>query len=140
MVEDELSEKILGACFAVIKELGSGFLESVYEKALLIALREKGLNAASQVPVSVFFRKHAVGEFFADILVEGKIIVELKVVKTLGPEHLAQVINYLKATGLETGLLVNFGNQKLEYRRLNNKIERLNSCRKEQVVQEKFQA
>jgi GxxExxY protein len=125
MLRDETTEKILGACFEVIKELGSGFLESVYAKALLIALREKGLKAVSQAPISVFFRNQIVGEFFADILVEDQILVELKAVKALAPEHLAQVINYLNATGLETGLLVNFGNQKLEYRRLNNKIERL---------------
>ena len=122
MVEDGLTEKIIGVCFEVINELGSGFLESVYEKALLVALRDKGLNAVSQVPVSVCFRGKCIGEFFADILVEGKILIELKAAKSLAPEHLAQVINYLKATGLETGLLVNFGNQKLEYRRLNNKI------------------
>jgi GxxExxY protein len=125
MLRDEITEKILGACFEVIKELGSGFLESVYGKALLIVLREKGLKAVAQAPISVFFRNQIVGEFFADILVEDKILVELKAVRALAPEHLAQVINYLIATGLETGLLVNFGNQKLEYRRLNNKIERL---------------
>jgi GxxExxY protein len=125
MVKDDLTAKILGACFEVINELGSGFLESVYEKALLIALQERGLKAVSQTPVSVRFRGQVVGEFFADILVEDSIILELKATKALAPEHLAQVINYLKATGLETGLLINFGNQKLEYRRLNNKIERL---------------
>lgn len=139
MLKDEITEKILGACFEVIKELGSGFLESVYAKALLIALREKGLKAASQAPISVFFRNQIVGEFFADILVEDKILVELKAVKTLAPEHLAQIINYLNATGLETGLLVNFGNQKLEYRRLNNKIEGL-IYRDRQDSQDKDQA
>ena len=125
MLKDELTEKILGACFEVIRELGAGFLESVYEKALLVALREKGLKAISQAPISVFFRNRIVGEFFADILVEDTILIELKAAKALAPENLAQVINYLKATGLETGLLVNFGNQKLEYRRLSNKTERL---------------
>jgi GxxExxY protein len=125
MLKDEITKKILGACFEVIKELGSGFLESVYEKALLIALREKGLKAVSQAPIAVIFRNQIVGEFFADILVEDQVIIELKVAKSLMPEHLAQVINYLRATGLETGLLINFGNQKLEYRRLNNKTESL---------------
>ena len=109
MVEDGLTEKIIGVCFEVINELGAGFLESVYEKALLVALRDKGLNAVSQVPVSVCFRGKCIGEFFADILVEGKILIELKAAKSLAPEHLAQVINYLRATGIRLGLLVNFG-------------------------------
>ena len=126
MLHQEISEKIIGCCFDVSNELGSGFLESVYEKALLHLLREKGLKAVSQAPITVKFRDQIVGEFFADILIEDKIVVELKAVKKLAPEHLAQVINYLKATGLETGLLINFGCQKLEYRRLNNKIESLN--------------
>lgn len=126
MLHQEITEKIIGCCFDVINELGSGFLESVYEKALVVILQEKGLKVVSQAPISVEFRGQVVGEFFADILVENKIVVELKAVKKIAPEHLAQVINYLKATGFETGLLVNFGCQKLEYRRLNNKIEKLN--------------
>ena len=125
MLHQEITEKILGCCFEVSNELGSGFLESVYEKALLLLLQEEGLTVVSQAPIAVKFRDQMVGEFFADILVEDKIVVELKAVKKLAPEHLAQVINYLKATGFEAGLLVNFGCQKLEYRRLNNKVERL---------------
>ena len=125
MKGEELTEEILGACFEVSNELGIGFLESVYEKALLIALRQKGLNVVSQAPIAVKFRKELVGQFFPDLLVDGEIIVELKVVKTLAPEHLAQVINYLKATGLKTALLVNFGNRKVEYRRLHNRVESL---------------
>jgi GxxExxY protein len=117
MLYQELSEKILAACFEVMNELGAGFLESVYEKALLIVLRDKGLVAEAQVPLSVMFRGKPVGEFFADILVEGKIIVELKAARTMLPEHQAQLINYLKATGLEVGLLVNFGPTRLESRR-----------------------
>ena len=116
-----ITEKILGACFEVIKELGAGFLESVYEKALLIALKEAGMRVQSQVPLKVFFREQCVGEFFADLVVEEKIIVELKAVKALAPEHQAQVINYLKATGIEVGLLVNFGSARLEYKRLYGK-------------------
>ncbi len=104
--------------FDVSRELGAGFLESVYEKALLVALKQKGLNAVSQVPLQVKFRGAVVGEFYADILVEGKVVVELKAVKSILPEHKAQVINYLKATGIEVGLLINFGNPKLEYYRL----------------------
>ena len=93
-------------------------MESVYEKALIVALRQKGVCVQAQVPLKVKFRSVIVGDFFADILVEGKLIVELKAVSALRPEHQAQVINYLKATGIEVGLLVNFGNPKLEYRRL----------------------
>jgi GxxExxY protein len=122
MLYGEITESILGACFEVMNELGAGFIESVYEKALLIALRDRGLSAQSQVPLSVIFRGEKVGEFFADILVEGKVIIELKAAKALAPEHQAQLINYLKATGLEVGLLVNFGPTKLEYRRLNRKV------------------
>ncbi len=118
MLHEELTDKVLGACFEVARELGAGFLESVYEKALMIALRQKGLRAEAQVPLTVRFRGVIVGEFFADISVDNKLIIELKSVSALRPEHQAQVINYLKATGIEVGLLVNFGNPKLEYRRL----------------------
>lgn len=97
---------------------GAGFLESVYEKSLFVALKQKGLNAACQVPLHVKFRGVIVGEFYVDILVENKILLELKAVTRIAPEHKAQVINYLKATGIEIGLLLNFGNSKLEYYRL----------------------
>ena len=120
MLHEELTGKILEASFEVIKELGAGFLEGVYEKALLVALRQKGIEARNQVPLNVLFRGQVVGDYYADILVEGKVIVELKAVKMLMPEHQAQLINYLKATGIQVGLLINFGNPKLEYRRLHN--------------------
>ena len=94
MIYEELTQKILGACFDVSNELGCGFLESVYLKALMIALTEAGLKAESQVPLHVFFRDRMVGEFYADIIVEGTAIVEVKAVKALVPEHLAQVLNY----------------------------------------------
>lgn len=118
MLHESLTEDILGCAFEVINELGAGFLESVYENAMLIALRHRGLGAKRQHPTAVRFREEIVGEFYADILVEGSVIVELKAVKALAPEHQAQVINYLRATGVEVGLLINFGNPKLEYRRL----------------------
>jgi len=121
MLHEDLTGKILQACFEVSKELGSGFLESVYEKALLVALRQKDLQAAAQVPLLVKFRGIIVGEFYADILVEEKVLVELKAVGVLANEHYAQLLNYLKATALEVGLLVNFGNPKLEYRRFDNR-------------------
>jgi len=113
-----LTKAVIGCAFEVSNELGCGFLESVYEKALLMALRQKGLQATAQHPVKVMFRNECVGDFYADILVEGKVLVELKAVNAIAPEHQAQVINYLNATGIEVGLLINFGNRKLEYRRL----------------------
>ena len=121
MLYEDLTGKILQACFEVSKELGSGFLESVYEKALLVALRQKDLQAAAQVPLLVKFRGVIVGDFYADILVEGKVLIELKAVRNLANEHYAQLLNYLKATNLEVGLLINFGNPKLEYRRFDNR-------------------
>ncbi len=117
MLYEELTGKIIGCGFEVSNELGVGFLESVYEKSMLVALAGAGLKARSQEPIEVYFRRRPVGEFFADIVVEEKVIVELKAVRTLISVHEAQVINYLKATGMEVGLLMNFGNPKLEYRR-----------------------
>ena len=114
---EAITRSVLGCAFEVINELGAGFVESVYEKALLLVLRQKGLSAMSQYPVRVMFRGECVGDFYADIFVEGKVIVELKAVKAIAPEHQAQIINYLNATGIEVGLLINFGNPKLEYRR-----------------------
>lgn len=117
LLHEEMTKEIIGCAFEVINELGSGFLESVYEKALLVALRQKGLSAVAQHPAKVMFRNVCVGDFYADLFVEEKVIVELKAVKALVPEHHAQTINYLNATGIEVGLLINFGNSKLEYRR-----------------------
>ena len=118
LLYEDLTRQILEACFEVSNELGAGFLESVYQRALLIALRQKELQAVGQYPLGVTFRGESVGDFFADILVENLVIVELKAVTALAPEHKAQVINYLKATGIEVGLLINFGRPKLEYYRL----------------------
>ncbi len=117
MLHDDITKTILAACFDVADELGSGFLESVYEKALALDLRQKGLKAQCQFPLKVMFRGECVGEFFADLLVEDCVVVELKAARALTPEHMAQVINYLHATGIEVGLLVNFGRPKIEYRR-----------------------
>ena len=120
MKYEALTGKILESCFEVSKELGAGFLESVYEKALLVALKQKGLHVISQVPLHVKFRGVIVGDFFADLLVEDKVLIELKAVSRIANEHKAQTINYLKATGIEVGLLVDFGTPKVEYYRLHN--------------------
>lgn len=122
MLHEDLTEKIIKACFTVSNELGNGFLESVYEKALLIVLGEMGLQVFSQVPLKVHFHDQVIGEFYPDIVVEDSVLIELKAVKSLSPEHIAQVINYLKVSGLGVGLLVNFGNPKLEYRRFGNRF------------------
>ena len=121
MLYSDLTRTIIGCAFEVQNELGSGFLESVYEKAITIALSERGIRAQQQAPISVNFRGHSVGDFYADLFVDGKVIVELKAVAALTPQHQAQLINYLKATGIQIGLLINFGNPKLEYRRLTSR-------------------
>ncbi len=115
---ESITEHILAACFAVRNELGAGFLETVYHNAMMIALTEKGLKAIKGYPLSVYYHEQVVGEFYADILVEGTVILELKAVTALTNVHKAQVINYLKATGIEVGMLVNFGANRLEYVRL----------------------
>jgi GxxExxY protein len=116
-----ITKKIIGCAFEVINELGSGFLESVYEKALLIALTDAGLPAQSQQAIHVIFRNKNVGNFYTDLLVENKVLVELKTVKSIIPQHEAQIINYLNATGINVGLLINFGSPKLEFKRFTRK-------------------
>ena len=118
MLYEDLTSRVIEAAFEVSKELGHGFLESVYEKSLQVALMQKGLEVRLQVPLSVTFRGVSVGSFFADMIVEDKVLIELKAVTRVLGEHKAQVINYLRATGLEVGLLLNFGTPKVEYYRL----------------------
>ena len=130
MLHAELTNQILAACFEVSNELGAGFLESVYQNALLVVLKTKGLAVEREYPLSVSFRNQIVGQFIADILVERLIIVELKAVTALTDVHKAQVINYLKATGIDVGLLVNFGNPKLEYRRFENRFKQADLVKK----------
>ncbi|MFQ6092981.1 MAG: GxxExxY protein [bacterium] len=114
----DLNYKIVGAPFEVYKVLGYGFLEKVYENALLVELRLQGIPAEGQHPVDVLYKGEQVGEYRADILVENKIIVELKAEKEYNPTHEAQLINYLKATGIKVGILINFGEKKCEHKRL----------------------
>ena len=118
------TEKILEAAFEVSNELGAGFLESVYEQALFIALKDKGMAVERQVPIKVFFRKHLAGAFQADLVVENGIILELKAAKALLPEHQAQVLNYLKASGKPVGLLINFGQPRIAWMRFDNWFEK----------------
>ena len=109
LIHKELTEKIIGVFYDVYNELGHGFLESVYHKAMVLALRQAGLNAASKVPISVYFRGQLVGVFEADILVEDKVLLELKAARELDTAHEAQTLNYLRATPIEIALLMNFG-------------------------------
>ncbi|MGL4512350.1 MAG: GxxExxY protein [Lacipirellulaceae bacterium] len=117
MEHQELTAKAIGAAYAVHNELGGGFLESVYERALLLELGRVGLTALRQVPLSVLFRGTVVGEFFADIVVEDSVIIELKAVESLSKAHEVQLVNYLVATGKPVGLLINFGPERVEVRR-----------------------
>jgi GxxExxY protein len=115
-----ITENIIGCCFEVMKELGSGFLENVYKNALYLAMKQRGLNVSVEQSFEVVFRKHKIGKYIADLIVENLIVVELKCCKTLLPEHQAQLINYLKASERPIGLLVNFGNPRLDYKRLHH--------------------
>ena len=118
----QISSVILGSCFEVMNELGIGFLESVYKNALFFALREKGLFVESEKVFEVYFKRQKVGLYKADIVVNNLIVVELKCCKSLLPEHQAQVINYLAASNLPVGLLVNFSSKQLDYKRLHHPI------------------
>jgi GxxExxY protein len=109
---------VLGAVFEVSNTLGAGFLEKVYERALLIELGIRGLQAASQVSLTVTYKGQRVGEYFADILVEDDVVIELKCVDRLANEHMAQYLNYLRASGRGVCLLVNFQRPTVEWKRI----------------------
>jgi GxxExxY protein len=109
MESDSTTQRIIGCAFAVHNTLGTGFLEKVYENALAIQLREGGLRVEQQHPIAVFYHGQPVGEFFADLLINDTILVEIKAVRSLAKEHEVQLVNYLAATGLDVGLLIGFG-------------------------------
>lgn len=115
--EKELTATIIGCAYKVYKKLGFGFLESVYENALIIEITKGGLKSESQKAIDVYYNSQIVGHFIADIFVEGKVIVELKSVTTLSKSHEVQLVNYLTATGINIGLLINFGEEKVEVHR-----------------------
>jgi GxxExxY protein len=112
----ELTEKIIKEAYYVFNALGYGFLEKVYENALYRRLNNQGIIAKQQFPINVYFENELVGEYCADLIVENKVIVELKAIQELNKIHETQLVNYLKATDIEVGLLINFG-PKLEFRR-----------------------
>jgi len=114
----DITEDVIGAAFDVQKELGYGFLEKVYEKAMIVELQERGRQVEQQVPINVSYKGQQIGHFVADLVVEEKVLVELKTGKELLSRFEAQMLNYLKATGIKVGLLVNFGAEKCEFKRM----------------------
>ncbi|MDR3578334.1 MAG: GxxExxY protein [Oryzomonas sp.] len=117
MLHIELTDKIIGAFYNVYNVLGSGFLEKVYENALAIEFKKYGLSVSQQERVKVYYEGVQVGDYFADIIVDSLVILELKAAESLRNEHFAQLTNYLKATDMEVGLLLNFG-KKPEFKRI----------------------
>ncbi|WP_281227185.1 GxxExxY protein [Flavobacterium aquiphilum] len=113
----EISDSILKAYYAVYNQLGYGFLEKVYQNAMYFELKSKGLKVEAQKQIKVYFKNQLVGEYFADLLIEDKVIVELKACELLMNAHVAQTMNYLKATKIEIGLVLNFGEEP-EFKRI----------------------
>jgi GxxExxY protein len=118
LVESKLTEQIIGAAFEVHRELGSGFLEKVYEVSLGRELNARGLDCSTQAEVKVCYKGVPVGNYIADLLVEGKVICEIKALSSIRPEHEAQLLNYLKASGIRVGLLINFGTRRCQFKRM----------------------
>jgi GxxExxY protein len=118
LLEGDLTEKILGAAFKVLNTLGAGFLEKVYENALSFEIQRGGILVEAQKVFPVRYEGVIMGEYQADLLVAGKVIVECKAISNMDSVHEAQLINYLKASGMHVGLLINFGRPTLQYRRL----------------------
>lgn len=118
LIYKELTERIIQAFYEIHNALGPGYLESIYQNALKIELEEMNIMCKTERIVEIFYRDKKVGEHRLDLVVEDKVIVELKAASEFHPAHQAQIISYLKATGLKVGLLVNFGKDKVEYKRL----------------------
>jgi GxxExxY protein len=115
--DKELTQNIIGAAYEVHNVLGRGFLEKVYQNALAEELRLRGYRAEIEVKIPVYYKDVLVGDYYADILVENRIVLELKALSELTSQHEAQLLNYLKATGFKVGLLLNFGSQRVQIRR-----------------------
>ena len=115
---EELTSEIIGAAFEVHRILGYGFLEKVYQRAMKVELSLRGIEAEMEKPLTVFFKKHNVGDYSADLFVAEKVIVELKVAREYDPKDEAQLLNELKGTRTEIGILINFGAEKVEFKRM----------------------
>jgi GxxExxY protein len=127
----DVTQQVIGAAFAVHTQLGGGFLEKVYENALVLELRQSGLNVRQQYPIPVFYKDERVGEYFADLLINESLICEIKAAVTLTREHELQLVNYLSATGFDTGLLINFGTSvtvRRKFRKYRNPVNSEKSC------------
>lgn len=122
MTINEITQKIIGAAYTVGNELGSGFLEKVYENAMMIELEKLGVKAKNQFPLKVYYKGIVVGDYIADLFVENSVIVELKSTKNTDGIHKAQVLNYLKASNKQVGLLINFGTPRVTVERIANGI------------------
>lgn len=122
--KDELTEQVISAAFEVSNRLGTGFLEKVYERALVHELVLRGIRAEAQRLIRVFYKNLCVGDYYADILVEEQLVLELKCVNAIAKEHVAQCLNYLRATGHRRALILNFQRPRLELKRLVNKYAR----------------
>ena len=121
ILNKELSEKVIGLAIEVHKNLGNGFLEKVYENALMLEFRRNHILAQNQYPIAIYYKGEVIGEYFADILVEDQIILELKVAKAIEPIHEAQLLHYLRSTNLKIGYILNFGCfERLQFKRLVN--------------------
>ena len=130
MKADDLTQQIIGCSYKIHNALGPGFLEKVYENALRIELEKLGLNIKQQEPLTVMYEGHVVGEYFVDLWVDGRLVIELKAVQTLTQRHEVQLVNCLTATGIDSGLLLNFGNSvqiKRKFREYKPKDKLLNS-------------
>jgi len=131
MDKRELTERIIGCAYRVHQTLGSGFLEKVYENALAIELGRNSLSVNQQVALPVYYEGEKVGEYFADLVIEGEVVCELKACETLAHEHEVQLVNYLAATGKDFGLLINFGKSvtvKRKFRVYKNPVNPEKSC------------
>ncbi|MDR1383120.1 MAG: GxxExxY protein [Planctomycetaceae bacterium] len=126
-MQDDLTGKIIGCAYKVYNQLGFGFQESVYQKSMLIELAKQGLKASEEVGIAVYYDNQNVGNFFADIVVENELIVELKSVQKLQSAYEVQLVNYLVATKTETGLLINFGPDTVEIKRKFRTYKKTNS-------------
>jgi GxxExxY protein len=118
LVYGDVTSHIIGAAFEVHNTLGYGFLEKVYQRAMQVELIKRGSQAEVEVPIKVFYKHALVGEYYADLLVDGSVMVEIKVAKRYNPEDEAQLLNELKATAVKVGMLVNFGREQVQYKRM----------------------
>ena len=113
---DEICYKVIGAAMAVHRHFGPGYLEEVYKNALMVELEALAIQSEKEVPIAVVYKGVRVGDYRADVIVDNRLILELKAVTTINPSHEAQLVNYLNATGIEDGLLINFGSSSLQHK------------------------